>query len=149
MKVKTLTIEYDTEAEVGSRADQPNHAAAFIQVWNQANENPPDQETFVVIGLDSRHHVTSAETLTKGTHNQAPVDARRLFRHLLAVDAHGFIISHNHPSGDLEPSRDDLLLTERLAEGGKVIGIQCLDHIITTPAGTWLSLRAVRPGIFS
>lgn len=149
LKVKTVTIEYDAAATLGPRLDIPETAAAYITTWNTTNANPPDLESFTVLGLDSQHHLTSAETLTRGTKNQAPVDAQRLFRHLVAVDASGFIITHNHPSGNLEPSHDDYTLTRRLARGGAVIGIACLDHIITTPDGRWTSLRATRCDLFT
>ena len=150
LRVKTVTVEYDAEENMNlERLDQPQVAGAFINGWNQTSDNPPDAESFSVFGLDPRHRMTSAETLTRGTRNQAPVDAQRLFRHLVAVDAVGFIITHNHPSGDLDPSRDDLDLTRRLVRGGQTIGVSCLDHIITTPDGRWMSLRATRPDLFT
>ena len=149
MHVKTVEVHYNGPTDLqSSRLDTPENAAAHVKAWNENTSNPPDAESFSVFGLDSRHRLTSAETLTRGTRNQAPVDAQRLFRHLLAVDAVGFIISHNHPSGDLEPSRDDIVLTENLIKGGKFIGIDCLDHIITAPDGRWISLRECRPDIF-
>ena len=150
LQVKTITIEYDATVSLdGRRLDTPNVAAEFIHAWNRNNGNPPDVESFSVFGLDSRHHLTSAETLTRGVKNSAPVDAQRLFRHLIAVDACGFILSHNHPSGDLEPSRDDLDLTRRLSQGARLLGMACQDHIITTPDNRAMSLRATRPELFT
>lgn len=148
LTVKTVTIEYDAQP-VGDRLDQPDIAAGHIMVWNQQTGVAPDVETFSVFGLDSQHHLTSCENLTRGTKNQAPVDAQRLFRHLVAVDASGFIITHNHPSGNLEPSHDDYTLTRKLARGGALIGVACLDHIITTPDGRFISLRSTRPELFT
>jgi DNA repair protein RadC len=57
------------------------------------------------------------------------------------------VVFHNHPSGDLEPSRDDLGLTRRLVDGGSVLGVSVHDHLIVA-GSRWLSLRAVRPRLF-
>jgi DNA repair protein RadC len=115
-----------------------------------ADRCQPDREHFIVLGLDGRHRVISAETLSTGTKNEAPVDACAVFRHLVICGASGFIIAHNHPSGDLDPSRDDLELTRRLARGGQVVGVALLDHIITAPeTGRAISLRQVRADLFT
>jgi len=147
--VKTITIEYDADAAIGEEMNTPANAARAIIAWNTANQNPPDVESFSVFGLDSRHRLISAETLTRGTGTQAPVDPRRLYRHLLAVGAAGYIVSHNHPSGDLDFSRDDLELTRRLVQSGRIVGVECHDHILTTPNGQWRALRQLQNTIFA
>lgn len=149
LKVKTINIEYDTTAERGPVIDSPVTVAEFIRTWNAESGNPPDIESFSVFGTDSRHHVISAETLTRGTDNQAPVDPRRLYRHLIAADAKGFIVTHNHPAGVLEFSRHDLELTRRLFKGAVLLGMACHDHILTGDNRSWKSLRTERPDIFT
>jgi len=148
LSVKTITIEYDATITAGDKLNSPIVAAAYIVGWNRANNHPPDQECFSVFGLDNVHRLISAETLTKGTLDQAPVDPRRLFRHLIAVGAVGFIISHNHPSGDTVPSRADEELTKRLYKAGQLVGIALQDHIVTEPGGTWRALRATNPELW-
>jgi DNA repair protein RadC len=63
------------------------------------------------------------------------VDFRLVFRRLLDAQAYAFICVHNHPTGDLTPSREDKDLTDRLTEAGKMIGIQLLDHLIVSSEG--------------
>ena len=66
--------------------------------------------------------------LTLGTRTQTPVDPAELFRAAVLADASGLVVFHNHPSGDLEPSRDDLALTKRIARAGEVVGIKIIDR---------------------
>jgi DNA repair protein RadC len=75
------------------------------------------------------------------------VDAAELFRLAVLDRATGLLLFHNHPSGDLEPSRDDLDLTRRLVRGGQVVGVSVLDHLIVA-GGRWLSLRSSRSDLF-
>jgi DNA repair protein RadC len=70
-----------------------------------------------------------------------------VFRTALLDHAAGVIGFHNHPSGELEPSPDDVELTRRLAAAGRVVGVTFLDHVIVAGA-RWLSLRSVRPEVF-
>ena len=152
LSVRTVVVEYDaTAAGPGPRLDQPANAAAFIEGWNLARVNTPDVEHFTVLGLDGNHRIIYAKTHATGTRNQAPVEAAAIFRDVLtaAPNAAGMILTHNHPSGDLEPSRDDLALTRRLVQGARLIGLDMLDHIITVPDGRWLSLRSGRADLFA
>ena len=131
---------------LGKHADMPESSAKLIADLLATVDQ--DVETFGFLALDSRHHVIGFKLLTLGTHNQAPVDVAKLFRVALALGACGLIVFHNHPSNDLEPSRDDIDLTTRLVAGGRVIGIAVHDHIIAGIPGRWLSLRSARPNIF-
>ena len=63
------------------------------------------------------------------------VDAKLLFRHAIDALASGIILVHNHPSGNLAPSHEDDVLTQRLAEAGKLLDIRILDHLIVTSDG--------------
>lgn len=149
MKVKTVTVSYDGEQVDGRRLDQPQIAGEFITSWiNSMKGIDSDQERFGFIALDGRHRLMGVKVLSTGTATQCPVDGRKLFAAALMMQAHGLILFHNHPSGDLEASRDDLDLTRRLCMGGKLIGCEIHDHIITTGA-RWLSLRSARAEVFS
>ncbi len=105
------------------------------------------QEVFGLVTLDARHRLVEVRPLTRGTRRQSPVDAAEVFRQALLDDASGLIVFHNHPSGDLEPSRDDLLLTRRLVAAGEVVGVPVHDHVVVA-GGSWLSLRRSRPELF-
>lgn len=100
----------------------------FRQYWM---ENPsPDQERFVVAYLDTKHVVQSVVVITQGTLDASLVHPREVFKPGVIEGSSAICLSHNHPSGDPTPSREDHAVTERLTEAGKLIGITVLDHII-------------------
>lgn len=89
-----------------------------------------EQEAFAVLYLNAKNVVIEARTLFIGTVNGTNVHPRDIFREAVRYNAVSIIVSHNHPSGDVNPSREDFVLTERLQEAAKIIGINFLDHII-------------------
>ena len=99
-----------------------------------------DQECLVALFLDVRQQLIRKKTLTMGTATGSPAHPREIFGEAVKHSAVKLIVAHNHPSGDPSPSADDLALTKRLAEAGKLMGIEVLDHIIIG-AGKYLSLR--------
>jgi DNA repair protein RadC len=127
----------------GRRLVSPDAAGEYL-VSKLARER---REIFGFLSLDARHRFIEINELTRGTRNQTPVDPAEVFRRALLDDAAGLLVFHNHPSGDLDPSRDDIGLTNRLVEAGKTIGIPIHDHLIVA-GGRWLSLRSVRPRLF-
>jgi DNA repair protein RadC len=151
MTVKTVQVRYTGEGEpdfLRERLDMPQRAAEYLgNLIPQLADS--DQEVFGIVALDGRHRLIGHKAISIGTKNQAPVDAQKLFRTALYLDAVGLILFHTHPSGDLEPSRDDLDLTRRLVRGGQVIGVDVLDHFIFTCDGRWISLRTSRSDLFS
>jgi DNA repair protein RadC len=106
------------------------------------------REVFGFVSIDGRHRVIRLHEHSAGTRTQTPVDPAALFRTALYDDAVGVLLYHNHPSGQLEPSRDDLELTRRLVKAGSVLGVAVHDHVIVG-CGQWLSLRRSRPGVFA
>ena len=88
------------------------------------------QETFAVILLDSKNRYLREKTVALGSLNQSIVHPREVFRPAIQGAAASVILVHNHPSGDPSPSDEDVRVTERLVEAGKLLGIQVLDHII-------------------
>lgn len=144
--VSVVCENYEPTHPEGMKADQPGTAGPLV--LDLLRTVDPDVETFGILCLDHQHYVTGFKLLSLGTATQAPVDGAKLFRCALAMDARGLIVFHNHPSGSLEPSRDDLDLTRRLWMGADLLGIGIHDHIIATP-GRWLSIRSARPEIFT
>ena len=100
----------------------------FSQYWHQQPGN--DQERFVVACLNTKNRVESVVTITVGTLNASLVHPREVFRPAIVEGADSIIVSHNHPSGDPTPSREDHAVTERLISCGELLGITVLDHII-------------------
>jgi DNA repair protein RadC len=132
------------EMRTAERLDQPQIVGEFL-VSRMQRET---RELFGFISLDGRHRFLAIHELSLGTRTQAPVDGAELFRLALLDRASGVLLYHNHPSGDLDPSRDDIDLTRRLVLGGKLVGVSVHDHLIVA-AGRWLSLRSARAELFS
>lgn len=88
------------------------------------------QEVFVVLFLNSKNVIIKERTLFKGTLNASVVHPREIFSEAVRCSAHAMIVLHNHPSGDVTPSKEDITTTERLIACGHVMGIALLDHII-------------------
>lgn len=88
------------------------------------------QEVFIVLALDTKLKLIKIIEVSKGTVNSTQVHPRDVFRDLVKCNASSCILIHNHPSGDTSPSMEDKLLTKRLIECSKIIGISILDHLI-------------------
>jgi len=86
------------------------------------------KEHFYIIALNSRNY--SIAEVSVGSLNASVVHPREVFAEAIKNKAASVILAHNHPSGDPEPSEDDLLLTKKLVESGKILGIEVFDHII-------------------
>ena len=99
-----------------------------------------DREHFRAILLNTKNHVLRVETIGIGTLNSTAVHPREVFKLAVKYSAAAIILVHNHPSGDPTLSRDDLEVTKRLVEVGKVLGIDILDHIIIGD-GKFVSLK--------
>ncbi|MBI3998072.1 MAG: DNA repair protein RadC [Armatimonadetes bacterium] len=99
-----------------------------------------DREHFRVVLLNARHEVLDVAVVAVGGLDSAPIHPREVFKDAIRRSAAAIILVHNHPSGNPEPSGDDLRITERLREAGRVVGIEVLDHIIIGD-GRFVSLR--------
>ena len=87
-------------------------------------------EVFVVLVLDARNALTREIELTRGTLNASIVHPREVFKAAIDNVAASIVVVHNHPSGNPEPSREDIDITRQLSEAGRIIGIPLHDHII-------------------
>lgn len=93
------------------------------------------KENFVTLYLDARNRLIHKETISIGTLNASLVHPREVFEPATKYLAAQVIITHNHPSGDIEPSEEDLDITKKLVNAGKILGIEVADHIIVTKTG--------------
>jgi len=89
-----------------------------------------EQEHFVVLYLDTRNRVNDQEILYKGSLNTSLVRVAEIFRGAIRRNSAGIIVAHNHPSGDPSPSPEDIALTRRLVESGKLLEVEVLDHLV-------------------
>jgi DNA repair protein RadC len=94
-----------------------------------------DKEHFFVFGLDARNQLKFLDISSTGTLNYNLVHPREVFRLAILKGCAAIIVSHNHPSGNLEPSDEDLSLTRRMVEAGKLLGIEVMDHVIVGDEG--------------
>ena len=89
-----------------------------------------DREQFVVCGLDAKHGVIGINVVSLGSLSLSIVHPREVFKALILMNAAAWLCAHNHPSGDIAPSREDVVLTKRLRDAGELLGITLLDHFI-------------------
>jgi len=99
------------------------------------------REHFVVLLLNARHELECRETVSIGSLNASIVHPREVFLPAILHSAASVILVHNHPSGDPEPSEEDLGITRRLVQVGELVGIAVLDHVIVALRGH-VSFRA-------
>jgi DNA repair protein RadC len=92
-------------------------------------------ENFCIITLNGASEIIRFHTITVGLLNHSLVHPREVFRIAIKENAHSIICLHNHPSGNLEPSSQDIQVTKQLKEAGDIIGISVLDHIIVAKSG--------------
>ena len=142
--VKTISVVFERSLRERPRLTSTNEAKDFFRrYWR---EHPGhDQERFVVACLDTKHRVQSVVVVTVGTLDASLVHPREVFKPAILEGSSAVVLSHNHPSGDMTPSREDHAVTEQLTEAGKLLGISVLDHIIHGDgSGEVLSIREVR-----
>ncbi|MDO5713647.1 MAG: DNA repair protein RadC [Tissierellia bacterium] len=108
------------------KVTSPEKAASFVMGTLRFSQ----VEEFVVLLLNTKKEVCGIEYISKGTVDCTVVHPREVFGVAVEKSAHSIILVHNHPTGDVNPSREDKLLTKRLREGGELLGIPVLDHII-------------------
>lgn len=99
-----------------------------------------EQENFVVLYLNTRNQVLTHEVLYRGTLNTSVVRAAEVFRGAIRRNCATIIVAHNHPSGNPEPSPEDIELTRRLVEAGHLVEVEVLDHLVIGH-GRYVSLR--------
>jgi len=93
------------------------------------------KEHFKLILLNPRNKIIGISTISIGTLNASLVHPREVFKDAIMHSAASVVLAHNHPSGDPEPSEDDLKITKKLVDSGKLLGIEVLDHIIIAKNG--------------
>lgn len=113
--------------------DAQNLAASYI-----ADE---DREVFLVMMLNTKNEVVGLHRAHVGSLNSSIVHPRDVMKAAILNNAASIIVSHQHPSGNPTPSQEDIEVTKRLAEAGKILGIEVLDHVIVSHTGKHVSLK--------
>jgi DNA repair protein RadC len=121
--------------ELGSRlsnTESPEILSA-LDVWKQCSDiKDSKREHFVAFYLDTQNRLIDRQIISIGTLNASLVHPREVFEPALTLHAASVVVAHNHPSGALIPSEDDLRVTKRLKEAGILLGVRLLDHVIVT-----------------
>lgn len=125
--------------ELGKRLLKGKVAGLYLKpedVWKELKDiRDYKKEHFVIFYLDSRNQEIKREVISVGSLNANLVHPREVFEPAVKNLAAQVIVAHNHPSGDSEPSEDDLTISKRLIEAGKILGIEVMDHIIVSRNG--------------
>ena len=122
--VKEKVGRYELPRAIGSPEEAYNAINTITNVQEEA------QEVFGILILNTKNKIVAVHEVSRGTLNSSMVHPREVFKPAVLHNAAAIICFHNHPSGDTEPSRDDIEITNRLIEAGKIMGIEILDHII-------------------
>ena len=124
MEICRRVLEY--RVKHNNALTSPDSTRQYLQMHFKGQ----DSEQFACLFLDTRHRVIALETLFYGTINSAAVYPREILKRALALNASALILSHNHPSGDPEPSQADIRITKTIKQALDLIDIKCLDHMI-------------------
>lgn len=100
-----------------------------------------DREVFCILNMSTKNQVINMNIVSVGTLNGALISPRELFKSAILSNSAQIILVHNHPSGVAIPSREDILITQRLSACGDLLGIPVIDHIITGGKGELYSMR--------
>lgn len=106
------------------------NSSAAVAKYLQKSIGREKKEHFVMLSLDARNNLIKESDISIGTLNASVVHPREVFKEAIQCSAASIIIAHNHPSGDVNPSDEDIAMTKRLKEAGKILGIEILDHVI-------------------
>jgi len=120
------------EVSPSRKVDSPELAYEYWQdVVRSAEWFSDCKEHLVVLLLNTRHNIEGHALVSIGTLNESLAHPREILAPVICGAAYGFILMHNHPSGDPSPSQADRQLTRRINEGAELLGLKLLDHVIT------------------
>ena len=109
---------------------KPGEVYAFLR-----NVRNRDRESLYSILLDATNHVIGCDEVARGELNTTRCSPREIYKSALLANALGTILAHNHPSGNLEPSPEDIEFTRAVSRAGEVLGVELYDHVIVTHMG--------------
>lgn len=132
-EIAEINISYSSKIKRDARVRIKNSSDAYELFLSNWNMNLIEiQEEFKFLLLNNNSDVIGIHSLSKGATNGVNVDVKLIFAISLKACASAIIIAHNHPSGNLKPSKMDISLTEKIKKASKFLDIQLLDHLIIT-----------------
>ena len=144
-KTIMMVMEGSAEYLAGTNAASVNDPSTIVNhlswmKWEQ-------QENLVVVTLDNANHIIGKHLVTKGLVNKGPFHPREILRHAILDNAVSIIVAHNHPSGNSEPSEQDIAVTRVITAACKIMKMPCLDHIVISRSG-FTSIHRLHPELF-
>ncbi|MFU8692753.1 JAB domain-containing protein (plasmid) [Rossellomorea sp. FS2] len=135
VKIKQVIKEVAEEEKFIIRCPQDgaNVAAEFI--------GDEDREVFFILCMNTKNHVVAVHRCHVGGLNASLVVPREVFKSAILNNSASIILSHQHPSQDVTPSREDIEVTRRLVECGRLLGIEVLDHLIVNAKANFYSMK--------
>ena len=124
VKIREATEPYGQHV----RSSRNVNDLAGAAIWRKGE--PPTEEFWIVL-LNTRNRVLGTSMAARGSINECPISPREIFTPAILAGAGAVILIHNHPSGDPSPSTEDRLITLRICEAGRLLGIKVLDHVIS------------------
>ena len=139
LKVIIRSVGETTLEDYGGSRSILDSPEATFQFWKNVIETKPDfeadKETLIAILLDAKLRPRAYHQVALGTVNECAASPRAIFRPVIIAAAYAFVLAHNHPSGDPNPSNADRTITRQLREGAAILQVQFLDHVIVGHAG--------------
>jgi DNA repair protein RadC len=122
LEVREIEYSYDKRPKISGMNDVIEAVKPMIA--------DPNKEFFIALYLNTKNGILKQEVISIGSLNANIIHPREVFRTACMISASSIIVAHNHPSGDPSPSREDIEITKKLSEAGKMMGIELLDHVI-------------------
>lgn len=132
-----------------------DNPSRLIPLFRRIVEDEPEKEHFYVLPVDAKlHPVCLPIDISQGTITKTPVHPREVYCEATRYRARGIVVAHNHPDGDPEPSAEDVEVTKRLVESGRILGIKLLDHLVLGDPATddsvpFVSIRSRWPNVIT
>lgn len=144
---KTIMMVMESSAEylAGTHAVSVSDPSTIVNhlSWMRWEQ----QENLVVVTLDNANHIIGKHLVTKGLVNEGPFHPREILRYAILDNAVSIIVAHNHPSGNSDPSEQDIAVTRIINAACKIMKMPCLDHIVISRSG-FSSLHRMHPELF-
>ena len=139
--ISEVKLIYRTKVKASDRPQVKTSRDAFMifmEHWDL--DSIEHVEEFKLMLLTRSNKVLGIASISKGGISGTVTDVRIILQYAIKANASGIIICHNHPSGNLQPSKSDFALTKKIKESGSVMDIQLLDHLIIIPEGNYYSM---------
>lgn len=138
MQKYNLILEMIPDYNIEKKVTSPKDIKSVVEsMFNLSNQT---EEVFILLGLSTKGDVIGAMEISRGTINSSFASPREIFKRALALNAPTIVLAHNHPSGDMTPSKADIESTRTIKEAGNILDIELIDHVIVSHNG-YNSLR--------